>query len=239
MNRSRISLACVAVVAGAASLAIAQQPPKDAKPATKDAQPAKPGEHQLPPGMSEADMQACMAAATPGPMHEHLAKGVGTWIGKVTSYCMSPEPTRSECTTVITGIMDGRFFKSETSGEMPGMGPFNGFAIVGYDNVAKKFQQTWIDNMGTGMMISTGELSPDGKTLTWTGTYTCPIKKGPVTYRMIENYTGKDTMTFTMYGPNPMDGKETKMMEISYTRKGATAGAEKPAAPKAPTAQGH
>ena len=37
---------------------------------------------KLPTGWTEADMQACMAASTPGKMHEQLAKGAGDWQGK-------------------------------------------------------------------------------------------------------------------------------------------------------------
>lgn len=227
MNRTRLCLSTLAVSALAVSLVSAQPATKDGK-----AQPTKPADHAMPtppPGMSEADMKACMEAATPGPMHEHLARGVGAWKGKCTSYCMGPSPVNSECDTTITAMMDNRFVKVETKGEMPGMGMFTGFAVCGYDNVSKKFQQTWVDNMGTGMMISTGELSADGKTMTWNYTYSCPVKKGPITGRIVENYTGKDTMTMAMYGPNPADGKEMKMMEIAYTRAPGKTGAPAPA----------
>jgi hypothetical protein len=176
--------------------------------------------------MSEADMKACMEAGTPGPQHEHLAKAAGTWAGHVKMW-MSPEmtePMESECTTVISSMMDGRFTKCETTGEMPGMGPFNGFGINGYDNVAKKFQSTWIDNCGTTMMQGTGDLSADGKTMTWTYNYTCPITKKATTMRQVEKVTGKDTMTLEMYGSDPHSGKEFKMMEIACTRRaGASA----------------
>jgi hypothetical protein len=207
---------CLAVFVAAAcsgSLALAQPPKQPA---------AKPGaEQKMPPssGMSEADMQACMAAATPGPMHEHLAKSVGTWTGTCKMW-MSPgtEPTTSDCTTVISPMMGGRFIKIETSGEMPGMGPFEGFGLNGYDNVSKKFVSTWADSMGTGMMNGTGELSADGKTLNWACTFNCPLTKGAMACRQVEHHTGNDKMTFEMYGPDPKTGTEYKMMQIDYTR---------------------
>jgi hypothetical protein len=46
--------------------------------------------------------------------------------------------------------MDGRFIKLEMEGDMPGMGPFHGFGLYGYDNVSQKYQATWIDNCGRG-----------------------------------------------------------------------------------------
>ena len=141
------------------------------------------------------------------------------------------EPTLSECTTNVTSIMDGRYIKTEVLGDMPGMGPFNGFGISGFDNVSQKYVSTWIDNCGTGIMTGTGELSADAKTMTWTFTYNCPIQKKPVTMRQVEHYTGHDTMTLEMFGPDPKTGKEYKSMEISYTRKPGSA------APSTPTAK--
>jgi hypothetical protein len=197
------------------------QPATPAKPSQPGQPAAQPGhDFQLPPGMTQEDMEACMAAGTPGPNHEFLAKAIGTWDGKMRMW-MTPEAPviESTCTTVISSAMDGRFTKCETTGEMPGMpGPFNGFGLYGYDNVGKTFQSVWIDNCGTGMMRGKGELSSDGKTLTWTYDYNCPIAKGPVKMREIERWTGPNSMVLEMYGPDKT-GKEFKMMEITSTRK--------------------
>ena len=42
--------------------------------------------------------------------------------------------------------MDGRYLKSEMAGEMPGMGPYSGLGLIGFDNISKKFVATWADN---------------------------------------------------------------------------------------------
>lgn len=139
------------------------------------------------------------------------------------------DPVPSECTTVIASKFDGRFTTCEMNGEIPGMGPYTGYGVFGYDNVAKKFQSTWIDNCSTAMMVGTGELSSDGKTLTWNFTYSCPITQKPTTMREIERITGKDTRTLEMYSIDPKSGKEFKMMEIELTR----------ASGAAPTASSH
>ena len=216
-TRSILTIAGLAAIAG--TIAVAQPPRDSTKPAQPPAKPAQPGDHAIPPGMSEEDMQACVAAMTPGAEHQQLAKAVGTWQGK-TKMWMTPDaqPVESTCTTTISTILDGRFVKCETTGEMPGMGPFNGFGIQGFDNVSKKYQTTWIDNCGTGMATGTGEASPGGKTMTWKLTYNCPIQKKPTTMREIERRTGENTMTFEIFGVEPHSGKEFKMMEIAYTR---------------------
>ncbi len=168
------------------------------------------------------EMEACMLAATPGPMHEHLAKSVGVWHGKTTMW-MTPgaEPTKSECTSTITPMMDGRFIKCELVGEMMGS-PFNGFSITGFDNVSETFQSTWVDNFGTGMMVGKGALSSDATTLSWNFNYNCPNTKKPMVMREIERRTGPNTMTLEMFMPDE-NGKEFKMMEIAFTRKPGSA----------------
>ena len=229
MNRSCfaiVGIAAVITAAGSIAFAQAQQPPKDSKPAAPKANPAAPKANpaatgqqpQLPPGWTEVDMQACSLAGTPGEMHAHLAKSIGVWSGKTTMW-MAPgvEPMHSECTSAITALMDGRFTKCEMTGDM-GMGPFKGFGIYGFDNVSQTFQSTWIDNCGTGMMTGTGELSADGKTITWKYSYNCPVTKKPTVLREIERNTGKDTKSFEMYGIDPKSGKEYKMMEATLTR---------------------
>lgn len=215
----------------AASIVIAQ-PGKDAKKPANHQKPATPAhapaagqpEFELPPGMTQEDMQACMEAGTPGEMHAWLAEGVGEWEG-TTKMWMAPdtEPTVSECTSTVTTMLDGRFIQCEIAGDMPGMGPFNGFGVYGFDNVSQQFQSTWMDNCGTGMMTGTGELSSDKKTLTWTFTYNCPMTKKPTIMREVERRTSKDSMTLEMYGTPPHGGKEYKMMEITFTRKAETA----------------
>lgn len=173
----------------------------------------------LPPGWTMEDMQACMVAGTPGPMHQKMLEGVGTWKGKSTM-CMAPgmPPTESPAMCTITPVMDGRYTMSEYSGEIPGMGPFHGLGYNGYDNVSKRFVSTWLDNHSTGIMVGEGDLSADGKTMNWTFRYNCPIAKKQATMRQVEHYTGNDTMTLEMYGNDPKSGKEYQMMKIDLIR---------------------
>lgn len=207
------ALFCVLAVAGVAgSLAIA---------ASREDKPTTQPEMKLPPGWSEADMQACIIAGTPGKMHEHLAKGVGVWRGKTTMW-MAPgtEPmTSSTCTSTVTSIMDGRYIRVEMAGEMPGMGPYSGLGLYGFDNVSKKFVSSWVDNHSTGIGNGIGELSADGKTLAWKFTYNCPVTGKPTVLREIETVTGTNTKTLEMFGVDPKSGKEFQMMKIELTRR--------------------
>src|SRR5688572_3180198 len=96
--------ACALIVAGLFTAAgcANNEPAKEAAAKDAGAKPAGPGEMKLPPGWTEADMQACMAAGTPGEMHKRLAQGVGEWKGKNTMW-MGPgsEPMTTDCTSKV------------------------------------------------------------------------------------------------------------------------------------------
>lgn len=190
------------------------------KPAGTSAPAGGAADFPLPPGWTAADMEACVAAGTPGAMQKHLTDGVGVWHGATTMW-MGPggPPTESTCTLTTTSMMDGRYVRSEMEGEMPGMGAFEGFGIYAFDNVSQKFQMNWIDNQSTGIMTGTGELSSDGKTMSWTCSFSCPVTTRPTVLREIERITGPDSRTLEMFGTDPKSGKEWKMMEIKLTRK--------------------
>ena len=117
-----LAIAGLAIVTGAMALA---QAPKDTK---KSETP----ELKLPPGWTAEDLKAVIEAGTPGKMHERLVKDAGQWVGKTTMW-MAPgaEPLKSECTSMVTPVMDGRYVKVEMKGEMPGMGRTAGSAFSG------------------------------------------------------------------------------------------------------------
>jgi hypothetical protein len=175
---------------------------------------------KLPPGWTEADMQACMAASTPGKMHEQLAKAAGDWQGRQTMWMVDgADPVQNEVASRVTPIMDGRYLKIEFSGQTPNMGPFTGFGLTGYDNVSGKVVSTWIDNWSTGIMYGLGEISDDGKTITTKMSHNCPINKKPVVIRQIETLTSPNTKTLEMFSTDPKTDREFKMLSIELTRK--------------------
>jgi len=173
-----------------------------------------------PPKMTpeqQAEMDAYMKAGTPGPPHQMLASHAGEYDLKIRSW-MEPgaPPVEETGTATRKSILDGRVLTEEVHGQTMGM-PFTGHGMSGYDNVTGKYWSTWNDSMSTGVMVSEG--SCDAKdTCTFTGSWNDPIKKGPVKSRMTSRWTSPTIQVFEMYGPGK-DGKEMKMMEITYTKK--------------------
>lgn len=175
---------------------------------------------QEPPKMTpeqQAEMEAYMKAGTPGGEHEKLAAMAGTYELEVKSWMDPSAPPMVESATSTRRMtLDGRVLVEEFSGSMMGT-PFTGHGMQGYDNVTGEYWATWTDSMSTGIMLSTGSCDAD-MSCTYTGSWNDPVKKGPVTARMKSRWTGPSTQIFEMYGPGK-DGKEMKMMEITYKKK--------------------
>lgn len=184
-------------------------------------------------------MESCMTAGQMGEQHKQMAKMAGVWDGKCKSWMMPDQQfpaMESACVTTFTSVMDGRYVMSKTEGDMPGMGKFEGHGTYAYDTVSGKFQNTWIDSWGTGIMTGVGERSSDGKTTTFMMNYNCPYTKKQQVMREVETMIDDNRMTLEMFGTDPITSKEYKMMEISYTRRaGDHGGPARSAAPDAKT----
>src|SRR5438105_14880515 len=112
--------------------------------------------------------------------HKLLSSLDGNWNYTI-KFWMNPDPNakpeESKGTAVRKSIMDGRYVVMDVTGKMEMPGPdgkkkemtFKGQGTEGYDNVKKKFVGTWMDNMGTGIMMSEGDYDPTTKTFTYTG----------------------------------------------------------------------
>lgn len=161
-------------------------------------------------------MKAYMAAATPGAPHKAMQNLVGTWNTTVKSYMSPAAPTETKGKSTYTSVLDGRFVTEHAQGNFQGM-EFHGYGTFGYDNVLKKYVGTWVDNMGTGIMASTGTSDDGGTTIHWEGTASDAVTGKEQTYHSVMKMINKDEYHFEMSGPGP-DGKEMKMMEITYTR---------------------
>jgi hypothetical protein len=166
---------------------------------------------------SAAMMKAWEAYMTPGDMHKWIASTDGKWTGEVISW-MKPDAPPSKASKVTAEnktIMGGRYQESVFHGEMMGM-PFEGHGTLAYDNAKKKFVNTWIDNMGTGVMVMEGTMGDD-KTLTMTGKMMDPSKGKEVEMRQVLKMPDEKTQIMEMYCKQ--DGKEFKNMEMKLTKK--------------------
>ena len=165
----------------------------------------------------QAMMELWKKMAMPGEPHKLFATLAGSWTTTSKEW-MEPgkPPTESTGTAEIKMLLDGRFLYQEYNSQMMGQ-PFSGIGIDAYDNMTKKYVTAWIDSMGTGIFIMEGTASADGKTITLKGSHAEP-GGGKMTHRAVWKIVDDNHQTFDMYGAHHGD-KETKMMEIVYTRK--------------------
>ena len=171
---------------------------------------------EMPPEEA-AIMQAYQQAGTPGTQHAGLAKTAGTYDLAIQSW-MTPgaEPTSETGTATRAMILGDRVMTEKVEATMHGQ-PFTGHGMTGYDNVTGKHWSTWNDNMSTGLMVSEGTCD-DAGACSFTGSWHDPVSKQEVSARMTTHWTSPTVEVFEMYGPGP-DGKEHKMMEMTYTRR--------------------
>lgn len=170
-------------------------------------------------------MAQMMELGKPGENHKLIAPLVGDWTYTVKMW-MDPSapPTESKGTSTRKMVMDGRFYIADAKGTFQMPGPdgkmkdfsFTGMSIEGYDNVKKKFVSTWIDNMGTMILMSEGNYDAASKTFTYNAD--CEMMPGmPMKIREVIKVVDNDHHVFEWY--ENRGAGEAKTMEISYTRK--------------------
>jgi hypothetical protein len=154
---------------------------------------------------------------TPGEIHKMMAKSVGAWSGNVTMW-MQPgaPPVNTAAETNNEMILGGRYLQGKNTGNFMGM-PFEGISITGYDNAKKVFVNSWIDNMGTGMMYLEGTWNDKDKSINFTGKMVDPTTGKDTPVREVLKFVDDNTQVMEMY--TTVNGKEFKNMEIKFIRK--------------------
>lgn len=213
MMSNRLFAMCgIAGVMCLAGAALGQDKAKEpAKPADKMAQPAG-GEDAA---KQAEEMKMWTEMAKPGEQHKWLMQFVGYWESESITYTPQgagqPEKGRMEYKLA----MGGRFLDMDFEGKFMSQ-PFHGGGMIGYNKVDQRFESTWVDTMGTGMLFMTGQLSDGEKTLTLEGDYTNPMTKQKSTFKEVMTVVDKDHHKSAFY--DKVEGKDVKIMEISYTR---------------------
>ena len=204
--------------------AFAQSPASSPVVATSPVAAPVPGQ-QGGPDMQQM-MQQMMELSKLTDNHKLLGELAGTWTYNVKMWMGDPnaKPDESKGTASRKPIMDGRYYALEATGKMEMPGPdgkpkqmtFKGMGLEGYDNVKKKFVSTWVDNMGTAIMVSEGTY--DAATKTFNYNAECEFIPGvKQKIREVVKVVDKDHHTFEWF--EDRGGKEVKTMEINYTRK--------------------
>lgn len=227
MNRLLALAFCVPFAVS--SLAVAQ----DKKPApttpTTPAQPAKKDEPKkdekkpeaAKPKNEEMLKQAEAAAMNEdkaGPMHKWLEQQEGEWTASMIEFGPDGKPGNPQKGTMKSKMeFGGRFMHNDYTGRSAGKF-FHGEGFIGYSNANKRFEEAWVDTNMTSVMFLTGQVDDAKKVLTLVGDFPIPGPKSQ--FKIVSTITDKNNMKDEMF--MVMNGKDTKMLEINYT-KGAAA----------------
>jgi hypothetical protein len=174
-------------------------------------------EKKAPPAMDPAAQQAMMQAMAPGAHHEHMKKLAGNFDYTIKMW-MDPSapPVESTGKRSADFLLGGRYLQEKISGTFMGM-PFEGISLMAYDNLAKEYVMTWIDNMGTGIVVYHGQCDAKGTTWTMSGDTIDPATGKTVTMKSVTRVVDDNTVTMEMSGPGA-DGKNFKMLELTMKR---------------------
>ena len=162
-------------------------------------------------------METWMKYATPGEGHQFLHKMAGEW-DIVSKMWEKPgqEPTITKGPGKGIMIMGGRYLKISYQGTMMDM-PFEGMGIHAYDNHSKKYISTWIDNMGTGILVSKGTVDKTGNVLTQFGVVDDIFTGKKVKTKTVTTLVNADKWLMEMYMISPQG--EFKSLKVTHTRK--------------------
>ena len=164
----------------------------------------------------QAEMEAWMKLAQPGAHHEHLARLVGTWKGKVTMW-MEPGQAQMVEKTVAeaTWVLGGRFLQWKQTGNFGDM-PYEGMAIEGFNNGEGHYESVWLDNFGTILLFFKGSCSDDGKHRKMATKFADVVSGGTVDYRTEYQWIDSDHFTYSTF-MNKGDGEFQNAL-IEYER---------------------
>jgi hypothetical protein len=178
----------------------------------KAAEPAK-------PALSPQDqmMANWQMAATPGPEHKILESYAGHWISHA-KVQMDPSQPAQESDGTADGqlVLGGRFVHVIHKGTMMGQ-PFEGMMLLGYDNIAKKYVSTWVDNMGTAMVHYDGSFDKRTHRLMMGARFVDPMTLKPARTRAVTTFASATNMTYEEFSVEP-DGKERLVLTITLKK---------------------
>jgi hypothetical protein len=113
-------------------------------------------------------------------------------------------------------VMGGRYLKIFYQGTMMGM-PFEGMGVHAYNNYLNKYIYTWIDNMGTGIMVSKGTLDKSGKVLTEYAVVDDIFTGEKTKTKSVTTFINPDKWLMEMYMISSQG--EFKSLVVTHTRK--------------------
>ncbi len=167
----------------------------------------------------KAEMDAYMKLAQPGEHHKLLGHLAGKWVvtGK-TWMDPSQPPVEMTFTVEASWLLGGRYLQQVHTSTFMGQ-PFEGRSLDGYDNFTHEYFSTWVDNMGTGVMVFRGKCDDPCTALTESAEGPDPMTGKVMKSTTVTTFVDPDTYRFEMYEARAgKDGQGAKVMDVTAKR---------------------
>lgn len=166
----------------------------------------------------ESEIDTFLGFAMPGKHHQLLSRMAGSW-NSLTRYWLKPGilPTESKGTSERKWVLGRRFLLEEFDGGDLAL-PFRGMGLYGYDAFLEKYTSVWVDTMSTAMLHNQGTLDKSRDVVNFESVYGDPWTGLRKKCRGATRFINKDKHVLELY-VTQSDGKEFKMLEITYTRR--------------------
>jgi len=170
-----------------------------------------------PPPDTETLIANMVQYAMPAPQHRLLDRMAGKWKTSVKYQMTADAPVvESEGSCERKWILGNRFLQEEFDGGDLAL-PFQALAIYGYDRFEKKYTSAWVDSLTTAITTYLGTCKDPCDVITFLGQHGDPWtgKKRPS--RGVTTFVTDKKHTVELF-ESGHDGKEYKILEITYTR---------------------
>lgn len=160
-------------------------------------------------------------ASQAGPTAEHkeLLRTVGDWDAVLkTAIDPTQPPTEAKGTERVSAICGGRYTWSDFHGTMMGQ-PFEGHAVIGYDEAAKQYVSYCFDSTSPTWARTTGKIDGTSRALSLQGQCLCPLGT-PMTMKEVLTWKDADTRHVNVEFSGKMG---TQKMELTFVRKSGKA----------------
>lgn len=210
--------ALVALLALAVPLSFTVRPLHAADPQAQAAAPAAAPSAEDAQAKAKAEMEAYMKLAQPGEHHKRLGQIAGKWKTSGQMFNPGQPPIAMTGTMEASWILGGRYLQELHIGNFMGQA-FEGRSLDGYDNIAKEYFSTWVDNMGTGVLVFHGSCDDPCKVMTSTAEGPDPMTGKVVKTKTVTTFVDSDTYRFEMYMVGGgKDGQDMKVLDMTGKR---------------------
>ncbi|MBK7565344.1 MAG: DUF1579 family protein [Propionivibrio sp.] len=169
------------------------------------------------PSKETAVGMALERAMMPGEGQKRLEAMIGTFDVAIRTWVdPTKPPIESSATSVSVWVLDKRYIQMMLAGKLDGEA-FSGIGYIGFDNVTKLYEATWMDTGSTGMTWYKGGFDASGKSATMKASVPDTLTGKPTPLELRMNISADGGHVTELWGKG-LGNKMFKMMELRYTR---------------------